>query len=276
MLITSTSVEDWYSLLNDAAVFDENSLAVIRGFYECGGQATCKELSEKYGNIPQYYSLLAMKLAKRIQKKTGCPVIQNALSENAKWWPILFVGKHAEKEQDGVYIWKLCDELKEACEMTMQSKPTVNAWLLAWNPNNYDWEHVDEEYCFQHMLNHVRSGGAAFDTWRCLSKKVQCGDRVYIMRLGAEAKGIVATGYAVSDSYVENDTKLIDIVLSDMIDFRAEPLISQESLKELFPDQQWSPQGPGIAIQPDAAQWLIENWDGCKAEHMLWRLRSFR
>ena len=37
-------------------------------------------------------------------------------TENSRWWPILYVGKEADSATDGVYIWKLRDELSEALE----------------------------------------------------------------------------------------------------------------------------------------------------------------
>ena len=37
-------------------------------------------------------------------------------TENSRWWPILYVGKEADSSTDGVYIWKLRDELSEALE----------------------------------------------------------------------------------------------------------------------------------------------------------------
>ena len=114
------SVKDWCALLSDQDVFDENSLTVIKSFYEMGGQATCKELSERFGEDSGFYSIVSTKLAQRIHKKTGCPLIKDELSDNSKWWPILYLGRQADNETAGVYIWKLRDELKEAYEMTVQ------------------------------------------------------------------------------------------------------------------------------------------------------------
>ncbi|MCR4645436.1 MAG: AAA family ATPase [Oscillospiraceae bacterium] len=252
------SVEDWRALLADAEVFDENSLTVVQRIYDMGGQATCKELSDQYGEDPGFYNVISSKLAKRVRKKTDCPLIKDEISDNAKWWPILYVGHPAGKDTKGAYVWRLRDELKEALE-TMEQKVT-NSWLLAWNPKNYDWEGVDEKYNYYTMLKTVRNGEEYFESWRCHSKQVKKGDRIYIIRLGVEPKGIVATGYAASDSYEENGISLVDITITNTIDYKTEEIIPQEQLIELFPDQQWSPRGSGISIKPDAAQWLIKNW----------------
>ena len=37
-------------------------------------------------------------------------------NDNARWWPVLYVGKSAGKNDEGSYIWKLRDELAQALE----------------------------------------------------------------------------------------------------------------------------------------------------------------
>ena len=51
-------------------------------------------------------------------------------NENAKLWPILFVGKYADKEQKGVYIWKLRKELKMALECSIGRVVVDNLYEL--------------------------------------------------------------------------------------------------------------------------------------------------
>lgn len=77
--------------------------------------ATCKQLSIKYGGTPNFYNVGSSCLAKRVAEKTGCPVMGNNI-ENSKWWPILYVGKYADKDEEGNYIWKLRDELNDALD----------------------------------------------------------------------------------------------------------------------------------------------------------------
>lgn len=150
------------------------------------------------------------------------------------------------------------------------NKPVVNSWLLTWNPKNYDWENVDEEYNYNTMISRIKKGAAYLDCWRCVSSKVKTGDKIFIIKLGTEPKGIIASGYAIADSldnhYYDDDgvelhERVVEICITKAIDYRNEEVISQQKLKELFPDQQWSPQGSGISIKPEAARWLIDNWD---------------
>ena len=109
------SVEQWKDLLKDKEVFTDSSLKIMRRFLDYGGTATCKQLSIKYGETPGFYNLGSSQLAKRVAAKTGCPLMEIDY-ENSKWWPILFLGKHANKKEAGQYVWKIRDELKKALE----------------------------------------------------------------------------------------------------------------------------------------------------------------
>ena len=115
------SVEDWCALLEDPEVFDEKSLDVITAFYVVGGQATCKELSNKYGKEANYYNSVSSSLAQRIHKKTNCPIMVRDNKEDFRWWPILYIGKKAGKDQPSAWVWKLRDELKIALDAILES-----------------------------------------------------------------------------------------------------------------------------------------------------------
>ena len=109
------SVDDWVRLLQDKEVFYPSSLEIMKRMKDYGGQATCTQLSIKYGEKKNFYNAGSSSLAKRIAEKTGCPVMDNE-RENFRWWPILYVGKNASDDVDGSFIWKLRDELAEALD----------------------------------------------------------------------------------------------------------------------------------------------------------------
>jgi len=109
------SVDDWVRLLEDRDVFYPSSLEIMKRMKDYGGQATCTQLSIKYGETKNFYNTGSSTLAKRIAKKTGCPLMDSD-SENFRWWPILYVGKNAGNDDDGSFIWKLRDELAEALD----------------------------------------------------------------------------------------------------------------------------------------------------------------
>ncbi len=135
------TVDDWEGLLSDNNVFTYNSLAIMKRMLDYGGQATCTQLSIKYGESIGFYNLGSSKLAKRIHQKTKCPVMPRN-EENSRWWPILYVGKSAGKDDKGGYIWKLRDELKEALgridlsniKLFSEEEKEHNYWFLNANP----------------------------------------------------------------------------------------------------------------------------------------------
>ena len=109
------TVDKWIELLKNSDIFTENSLAIMKRMQDIGGQATCVELSEKYGETVNFYNSGSTALAKRIVANTNCPVNLEG-SDTSRYWPVLYMGKSAPKESKGTYIWKLRDELKEAID----------------------------------------------------------------------------------------------------------------------------------------------------------------
>lgn len=130
------SVDDWEDLLNNGEVFTDSSLEIMKRMVDHGGKATCTQLSVKYGESKNFYNVGSSALAKRIVQKTGCPVLSQD-NENNKWWPVLYIGKNAEKDEEGAYIWKLRKELAEALERMNLSKVklyanvTPNFWKIS-------------------------------------------------------------------------------------------------------------------------------------------------
>lgn len=107
------STEKWLELLKDKDVCKAESLILLKCLKDSGGAASCKQLSRKYGRHAQAYNLAGSRLAEKVAKKTGCPVLQR---ENGKirWWPVLFLGRYADDPKKDGYIWKLRPELAEA------------------------------------------------------------------------------------------------------------------------------------------------------------------
>lgn len=137
------TVQEWKCLLADEEVFNESSLEIMKRMLDYGGKATCTQLSVKYGESPNFYNAGSSALAKRITEKTGCPVWQQ--DGSTKWWPTLYIGKKAGTDEEGVYIWKLREELEAALKETdlsqislyvvSQEEDEPHYWWLNANPN---------------------------------------------------------------------------------------------------------------------------------------------
>ena len=115
------SVEQWLELLADRTICTVENLRVLKTIQQEGGEATCKQLSLKLGDTSAHYNGSMVQLARRVQEKTGCPLVQNE-NNDQKWWPVLFVGRTALQDQPGTYSWKLRDELEEALELLPQKE----------------------------------------------------------------------------------------------------------------------------------------------------------
>lgn len=115
------SAEQWLELLADRSVCTAENLEILKTMQGLGGEATCKQLSLQSGGTSAHYNSSMVQLARRVQEKTGCPLVQNE-NEDQKWWPILFVGRTALPGQPGTYSWKLRDELTDALKLLSQKE----------------------------------------------------------------------------------------------------------------------------------------------------------
>lgn len=109
------SVEDWVELLNNPSIFKENYLAIMKRMKDIGGVASCSQLADKYGESKNFYNSGSSTLAEYIAKSSGCSTDWKD-KNNARWWPILYQGREAQKDEVGGYIYKLRDELSEALD----------------------------------------------------------------------------------------------------------------------------------------------------------------
>ncbi len=205
------STETWVELLQDSSVFTTGSLQIMQRLKDYGGQATCKQLSVKYGENQMFYNSGSVALAHRVAEKTCCPVMTYD-TDNSKWWPILYVGRHAEKDEDGSYVWKLRDELSKALDQvdlrdidlyasTETGAEAHGYWWLTANPKIWSFSaiKIGEEQSYT-LFNENGNKRRVFQNF--LSAKA--GDMV----IGYEAnpvKKVVAIGRITQ----ENDGKSI-------------------------------------------------------------------
>lgn len=203
------SIEDWIALLQDSTVFTASSLQIVKRMKEYGGQATCKQLAIKYGESPNFYNAGSSSLARRVAEKTKCPLMVTD-TENSKWWPILYIGKYADKETAGSYIWKLRDELNQALDVVDLSDVALSAsnggdshgyWWLTANPKIWSFSElkVGEEQSYT-LYNENGNKRKIFQNF--LDAKV--GD-VVICYESQPVKKIVAIGRITQ----ENDGQII-------------------------------------------------------------------
>ena len=146
----------------------------------------------------------------------------------------------------------------------------MTTYLLAWNPVRFEWSDLAE------AAETVRREGSCEDSWSCgRVKRIRAGDRFFLIRLGLEPRGIVASGYALTapepdvidwdasrKGQVTNYIKVRydALVGPDMDGILPLAALDQGALAEVH----WSTQQSGITIKDEAAELLEELW----AEHV--------
>jgi len=144
------NVDEWISLLAKREVFNVPSLEIMKRFLDYGGSATCTQIAQKYGKNKSFYTTESAILAQRIAEQTGCPILKKENGNN-KWWPILYIGKKANDDEEGCFIWKLREELEQALRQTDLS----NIQLYASKDQSSKDQSSEEQYSKKQFLDEV-------------------------------------------------------------------------------------------------------------------------
>lgn len=155
-------------------------------------------------------------------------------------------------------------------------------YLLVWNPKRWQW--IDLQECIDDIKQH----GHYLDRWSSgNNKKIVEGDRVFIIRLGLEPRGIFASGWATSNVYDDvnwDDAKraakptigYIDVELTALLNPDQETILSRDNLaRGVLARMHWDSQTSGVTIPPDVAVQLEADWarllasKGTIQEHLL-------
>lgn len=143
------------------------------------------------------------------------------------------------------------------------------AYLLTWNPEKWPWSDLTQTVT--NLRNGVQLGsGIKGARWSVVNQRINPGDRLFIVRVGTEPKGIVGSGKAKSHVYEaphfrgeEGKTAhYVDVEWDALIDPSAASPLSIAELKEnVSPDYKWTPQASGILIPEDIHQKLETEWN---------------
>ena len=168
--------EDWTELLNNPEFFTPSALAVMKRLMDNGGQGTCTELSNKYGDTKNFYNKNSSVLGEKIYSAGKCTQPPKREDGAMMYWPILYVGKSADSTVEGSYIWKLRKELKSALEdkdlsdielissitetEELEADANVNYWWLNANPKIWSMKNMavgeEQSYTLYNDKGHKR------------------------------------------------------------------------------------------------------------------------
>jgi 5-methylcytosine-specific restriction protein A len=130
----------------------------------------------------------------------------------------------------------------------------MKTYLFVWNPRRWTWETLEQDIAQANLT------GKCSRRWSCgNAKSIQPGDRIFLVKVGIEPKGIVGAGYATTGSFAEkhwsNDNKeslYVDIDFEVLLNASKEPILTLDILKTgNLAQQNWIPQASGITIRAD-------------------------
>jgi hypothetical protein len=137
-------------------------------------------------------------LGKRIRSRYSLPAMKRADGSNT-YWVLFFTGSYAGSQ----FMYRLRPELTAALaecglldEDKLRALPTTAAYLFAWNPAKWDWKDLLDD------IDQVKTAGKVTIRWSCTSyRRIKLGDRVFMVRLGSEPRGIMASGRVASEPF---------------------------------------------------------------------------
>lgn len=141
-----------------------------------------------------------------------------------------------------------------------------NTYLLTWNPTRWDWESLAADAL------QSRLGDMVEMRWSCgNTKRIVVDDRVFLIRLRSEPRGIVAAGWArsapVLDAHWEGaraeegeQALYVDTDFECILDVVNELPLPLDELQRALPEFHWTPQASGHQIPSDIASQLEATW----------------
>jgi 5-methylcytosine-specific restriction protein A len=141
----------------------------------------------------------------------------------------------------------------------------MRTFLLTWNPKRWDWTYLDRS------IREVTTHGYSDDQWSCGNRRdMDLDDRVLLVRLGKEPRGLVGIGWVRSvpdygphwdtDRAKKGDEALYIEVRFDGLS--KVPLVPMEELLERpYGVVHWESQSGGTFIPPKIASALLQLWE---------------
>jgi 5-methylcytosine-specific restriction protein A len=144
----------------------------------------------------------------------------------------------------------------------------MKTYLFTWNPKRWQWKDLGLR------ANESASGKIISEPWSCYanSKRIKKGDRAFLIRLGEEPRGIIASGWITSDPKLGlqwNKEKAAkgektffancdwERLLNPFIDV---PLSLAQLQSGKLAAMHWTPQSSGVLIPAEIAEELERIW----------------
>jgi len=259
------SKDTFVEILQDKQLLRTDDLKIFQTIYSLDNQeASATDLARIIGWTDKGAVVgRIVGLGIRIIKKYD--IQQREREDGSKvFWDFFFTGY----DKGTFFIYKLKPELKEAleeCGLINNAKPIAiqNTYLLFWNPKKWTWDTLEQD------IEQVDLTGKCSQRWSCGNiKSIQAGDRIFLVKLGTEPKGLIAAGFATSTPFrekhwsVENKEALyINIDFEVLLNPEKEPILTVEMLRmrSVLQKQNWSPQS-STSLKPELVDELEAVW----------------
>lgn len=219
------SSDQWVELLNNPEIFNIGSLEIMKRLKDIGGEATCTQLSKKYGESKNFYNTGSSSLARRIVEKSGFK-IDHPDEKDIRWWPVLYVGRKAQNDEEGSYIWRLRDELSSAIDrvdlsgVTLYADKSPSIWKISHGSEStgvpYEYKKIFLDRCVivVHSLTKAK-GVSNISQGDLFTQSMKIGDYFYlcfgnkIQLLGQITSSEAVENPEMKDGWYERSYKII-------------------------------------------------------------------
>ncbi len=140
-------------------------------------------------------------------------------------------------------------------------------YLMTWNPKRWNWTDLED------LAEQIRADKHVKEVWSSgVTKSIVEGDRIFLIRLGLPPKGIIASGWAISDVregphwdrrlFLQGRQALyVDIDLDVLLNPETEDILPRVELnKGVLADMHWDSQSSGVRIPDHIARELEKKW----------------
>jgi len=105
--------ENWKKYLVEVEMPNHPSpMKMLKGIMDLGGEASCRQLAQKFGGHPSSYVGCTTNLGRRVKKYFNLPPCMDG--EQERYFPFPFYGKAIDDEDGHSYIYKIRPQLLEA------------------------------------------------------------------------------------------------------------------------------------------------------------------
>ena len=119
------SKDDWKKYLLEVEIpYHPSPMKMLKGIIELGGEASCKQLANKFGGHPSAYVGCTTSFGRRVKKYFNLPPCMDG--EQERFFPFPFYGKAIDDEEGHSYIYKIRPQLMAALQEVDLSKINPN------------------------------------------------------------------------------------------------------------------------------------------------------